>query len=130
MTFISEVSSSVAKALLENAVFLTVSLSPLMVGNSSAPSARPASNLAAIRGASPLPENELDSTSIFEPVLFTASAMMLAYAWFTKEASCSLLTFNTLEAPYLPKPASSSSATFPIEIATRSVCMLSAMDFA
>ncbi|MNE16987.1 hypothetical protein D3C81_1524000 [compost metagenome] len=78
MTLLDAVNSTVANALFENAVFLTVNFSPSIVGRDSAPSASAAWSFAAIRGASPLPENELESTSRLAPILLTASAIMLA----------------------------------------------------
>src|SRR5690606_9925806 len=75
ITLIGAVSSCVAIALPEKADFLICQASPVMVGRVIAPSASAASNLAAIRGASPFPLKELDSTMVVACMLFATSAI-------------------------------------------------------
>src|SRR5690606_7013261 len=80
ITLMVVVSSCVAIALPEKADFLISQTSPLIMGNVIAPSASAASNLAAIRGASPFPLKELDSTMVVACMLFATSAITAAYA--------------------------------------------------
>src|SRR5690606_2630563 len=84
ITLLAEEMISVAKALFEKAVFFTSRLSPFHVGRLIAPSARPASNFAATRGANPLPLNELERTTMEACSCFAAEAIIDAYALFTK----------------------------------------------
>src|SRR5690606_20024059 len=115
ITLTAELITSVAKALLENAVFLTSICSPLKVGRLIAPSAKPASSLAATLGPNPFPLNELERTTTFAFSYFAADAIMDAYALFTKFFIVSWLASKTLDTPYLPNFSNSDLSTFPME---------------
>ncbi|MCY1541662.1 hypothetical protein D9M68_773630 [compost metagenome] len=77
ITLASEVRLITAKALPEKAVFLTEN-PPSKLGNSTAPSTNPALSFTAILGDKPLPENELDNTTMFAPSFCVASAITAA----------------------------------------------------
>src|SRR5690606_39103281 len=102
-------------ALLVNAVRFTSHVSPWTSGRSITPEARPASSLAATRGASAFPLKVLEITMAVAFSCFAAAAIMEAYAWLTKLDSLSVLAFRTFEAPYSPKDCNTSLETCPMD---------------